>query len=737
MNSVGQPFAERRATRIVILGGGPAGLYCGLLLKKANPGLQVDIFERNAANVTYGWGVVFSDRTLASFQRADYKTYTQITEQFVIWDSIDVRYRGETIRCGGHVIAAIERRRLLNILQERCAELGVGLHFGVDVSSLADLPMSDLVIAADGVNSFVRREHEELFKPQIEPGKAKYIWLGADKVLDAFNFIFHDTKHGLFQVHAYPFSGTSSTFIVECEEETWQRAGLDSAGEAASLAFCAGLLKDDLNGATLLSNNSRWINFPTLKTRRWHGEIDGHRVALMGDAAHTAHFSIGAGTKLAMEDAIALATALEQYGDIEHALDEYELERKPVVDTFQRAAQESRTYFETLKRYLVLPPMQFAFQLLTRSGRITYDDLHFRDVRFGDRVDSWFALSSRVSADGVRSSEGDLAAPQYAPPPMFAPLQLRGVTLHNRVVFPVMPGALDSGDSDSFLQQQINVIAQGGYGLALTPICAVSPEGRITTDDTGLYDRERRAMWAVFVRDVHGKSAAKVCVQLGHAGRRGATEPRSQGLDRLLREGGWELLSASAFPYTRKSRVPKEISRREMDALRDYFVQSAVAAHEAGFDMLQLNFAQGYLLASFLSPLTNCRRDEYGGSLEARARFPLEVFDAVRAVWPASKPLSVALSATDYVEGGSTVEDAVVVAGWLKERGCDLINVLAGQTTPAGEAPFGRGFLTPLSDRVRNEAGIKTMVGGYLTNSNDMNTILAAGRGDLCVVSPR
>ncbi|MDQ3928633.1 MAG: FAD-dependent monooxygenase, partial [Chloroflexota bacterium] len=375
---------------ITVLGGGPAGLYFALLAKKADPPCDITVIERNPANVTYGWGVVFSDRTLASFQRADYKTYERITENFVIWDAIDVRYRGETIRCGGHVIAAISRRLLLNILQERCAELGVNMVFGREVHDLEELGSSyDLLVAADGIHSLARKQYEAEFKPSIDMGRARYIWLGADKVLNAFTFIFHETEHGLFQVHAYPYSGTSSTFIVECAENTWQRAGLDDATEEESLAFCRRLLNNDLDGARLLSNNSKWISFPTLKTKNWHTQIRNPKsqvrnLVLMGDAAHTAHFSIGSGTKLAMEDAIALANALEQHSDIEKALNEYELERKPVVETFQRAAHESQTYFETLKRYLVLDPVPFAFQLLTRSGRITYDDLHFRDARFGD-----------------------------------------------------------------------------------------------------------------------------------------------------------------------------------------------------------------------------------------------------------------------------------------------------------------------------------------------------------------
>jgi anthraniloyl-CoA monooxygenase len=760
--------------KIAIVGAGPAGLYCGLLLKKADPALAITIFERNPPDVTYGWGVVFSDRTLASFQRADYKTYTEVTEQFVIWDAIDVRYRGETIRCGGHVIAAIERRRLLNILQRRCAELGVELRFGAEISSLDDLPESDLVIAADGVNSVIRRAHEDLFVPSIELGKAKYIWLGADKVLDAFNFIFHETDYGLFQVHAYPFSGSTSTFIVECEEETWLRAGLDNADENASLAFCQRLLREDLDGASLLSNNSKWISFPTLKTRNWHADVRGqgsaglriadcglqidpasivHRpssfvgqkVVLLGDAAHTAHFSIGAGTKLAMEDAIALATALEQHSDLEKALNEYELERKPVVETFQRAAHESRTYFETIKRYLGLPPMQFAFQLLTRSGRITYDDLHFRDVRFGDGVDSWFAGQSdsmvRASQAGTGAHSGGRvvtgsSSRHFAPPPLFLPIALRKLVLPSRAVWAMPVTIADDLDGLPGVNLTGGALPESlhEYGLILTDLVAISAGARITPHDCGLYTEAHKAAWKSIVEELHRRSRAMVGTQLGHAGRRGATEPRFWGLDRPLRQGAWPLVSASALSYTAKSRPPTAIDRAGMDHVRNSFVASARIAEQAGFDLLQLHFAQGYLLASFLSPLTNLREDEYGGSLESRALFPLELVDAVREVWPPHKPISVALTADDYAKGGATVEDAIHFACLLKEHGCDLISVHAGQTTPDAEPPYGKGFLTPLSDRIRNEAHIFTMVGGYLSNSNEVNTILAAGRADLCII---
>jgi anthraniloyl-CoA monooxygenase len=696
--------------KIGILGGGPAGLYSGLLIKKANPAHEITILERNPADMTYGWGVVFSDRTLASFQRADYKTYEQITSRFVIWDAIDVHYRGETIRCGGHVIASIARKELLRILQARCLELGVTITFNREIQSLAELDAYDLLIAADGINSLARKTYAEQFGHSIEFGKARYIWLGARKLLDAFTFIFCENEHGLFQVHAYPFSGDTSTFIVECAEDVWLRAGLDQVDEARSLAYCQQLLDPYLRGAALLSNNSKWISFPTLRTRHWQHQ----NIVLLGDAAHTAHFSIGSGTKLAMEDAIALASSLEQHADLTTALNEYELERKPVVEVFQRAAQESQVYFETLKRYLNLAPMQFAFQLLTRSGRISYDDLRLRDARFGDNVDRWFA-SSALPAGAPRTR------PLFAPPPLFAPFKLRELTLPNRIVAP------------SRAQEATSI---HDPGLLITEIVAVSPEGRITPEDHCLYSPEHLAHWQQYVEQARAQSTARIAIQLGHAGRRGSTRPRTNALDQPLRLGNWPLLSASPIPYTPYSQVPRAMDEVDMQRVLQAFVQAARMADEAGFDLLQLHVAQGYLLASFLSPLTNQRADAFGGDLPGRMRYPLEIFDAVRAVWPERKPLAVALPASDGVKGGLTIDDAIYFARELKTHGCDLLTVQTGQTTPESEVPYGHGYLTALSDRLRNESGLPTMLGGYLTTSNEINTILAAGRGDLCIVTP-
>jgi anthraniloyl-CoA monooxygenase len=714
--------------KIVILGAGPAGLYSGLLIKKADPLHDITIIERNPADVTYGWGVVFSDRTLASFQLADYKTYEQIASQFVIWDAIDVTYRDETIRCGGHIIASIARKLLLNILQRRCAELGITLLFNHELQSLADIGDYDLLIAADGINSLVRRTYAGHFKPGIVQGTARYIWLGAEKALDTFTFIFRENEHGLFEVHAYPFNGTTSTFIIECEEQTWLKSGLEGASEAESMAYCERLLARDLDGARLLSNNSRWISFATLKTQNWHYG----RIVLLGDAAHTAHFSIGSGTKLAMEDAIALASALEQHSDLETALNAYELERKPVIELFQRASRQSQYYFETASRYLRLDPMQFTFNLLTRSGRITYNDLKLRDARFGDAVDRRFSRQDSSIPVMV-----PWQPPMIAPPPMFTPLSMRATTLPNRVALvPRVQCAARDGLPDSDYPSRLIRCANAGAGLIIVGPVAVSAEGRITPECPGMYSEEHLRFWAETVQTIHTHSSARIGIVLNHAGRRGATQPRAQGMDLALHNEGWPLLSASPLPYTPRSQVPREMQRADMEHVRDNFIRAARMAQQAGFDLLQLHFAHGYLLASFLSPLTNRRGDEYGGDFENRARFPVEVFDAVRKIWPQEKPLSVVISASDCVRGGATVEDAIALARILRSRGCDIVSVQAGQTTPEGVPKYGRGFLTPYSDRVRNEAGIATIVGGYLTTSDEVNTILAGGRADLCIMEP-
>jgi len=713
--------------RIVVVGAGPAGLYFALLAKKAQPSHRITVVERNPPDATYGWGVVFSEETLGALRDADRQTFDEITDTFAKWTAIDVRYRGETVRSRGHAFSAIARKRLLEILQGRCAELGVELSFEREVADLTKLGRADLVVGADGVNSLVRRTHEEVFKPTLDVHRTKFAWFGADLVFKAFTFIFRETEHGLFQVHGYPVDAGTSTFIVECPEPVWRRAGLDVASEEDSLAFCQKLFAQDLQGHSLLSNRSIWLSFITVRCETWHHG----NVVLVGDAAHTAHFTIGSGTKLAMEDAISLAESLERReGHMEAALTDYEMERQPVVERFQQAASESAAYFEGVSRYRGFEPVQFAFNLLTRSGRITHLELQRRDPELVARVDGSFTANARGMASGRA------AHALVAPPPMFSPLALKGVTAPNRVALsrPSADVAVDGVPGADHAEHLVRAMGTGA-GLVLTELVAVSPDGRITPGSAGLWREEHGEAWAGIVEKARMDGQSILALRLGHAGRRGATRPRREGVDRPLREGGWPLMSASAIPYAPRGQVPKQIDRADMDSVRERFVRSARMAALAGFDLLELSFAQGYLLASFLSPLSNRRTDEYGGSRENRLRFPSEVLDSVRAVWPEERPLAVSLSVTDWARGGLDVDDGVGVAKRMKEGGCDLIQVQAGQTTMWASPAYGRMFLAAYSDRVRNEVGVPTLVGGNITTRDEINTLLAAGRADLCVLT--
>jgi anthraniloyl-CoA monooxygenase len=707
-----------------VLGGGPGGLYASLLLKQTHPAWSITLFERNPANATYGWGVVFSDQTLSALRTADLKTYTEITDSFVVWNAIDVHIKDQLVRCDGHVFAGVARRHLLDILQRRCAELGVELRFQVEVDDPAELACADMLIAADGVNSKIRGRYAQTFKPSLTMGETRFIWFGTDMLLEAFTFIFRENEHGLFTVHAYPFDGTTGTFIVECAEETWRRAGLHEADEAASLAYCEALFADHLRGHRLLSNYSRWLQFATVKNRRWYHE----NIVLLGDAAHTAHFSVGSGTKLAMEDAIALADAFKQRTTLEAALKQFEQARKPRVEALQQAAAESQRYFEHVKRYQHFAPLQFTFHLLTRSGRITYDNLSQRDPVFVSAVDRWF---------GAAGAGPSGPAALLAPPATFVPLTLRATTLPNRVVVaPTAPYTAEDGMPGAEHAARLVQPALGGAGLVLTEPVAVSAEGRITPGCAGMYRTEHVSAWARIVEAIHRQSPAKIALQLAHAGRRGATQPRRRGLDVPLRTGGWPLISASAVAYGPASQLPKAMDCDDIESVRDAFVRAARLADEAGFDMLQLNATHGYLLASFLSPLTNRRDDAYGGSLEQRMRFPLAVFDAVRANWPAAKPIAVALSATDWVKDGLVIADTIQVAHAFKQHGCDIVAVFAGQTTMHAQPTYDASAYAQYSDLIRNEAGVPTLATGYITTSGQSNTLLAGGRADLFLFNP-
>ncbi len=710
----------------MVVGGGPAGLYLAILMKKADPAHEVTVLERNRADDTFGFGVVFSDATLDHFREADPQTHAAITQAFAHWDDIEIHYQGQVLTSTGHGFAGLSRRRLLDILQTRAAGLGVTLRWQVEAGDPALWAAADLVVAADGANSWVRQRYARHFQPEIDWRRNRFVWLGTTFPFPAFTFIFKESEHGLFRVHAYRYDGQHSTFIVECTEDTWRRAGLDEVGEEDTVAFVSALFARELDGHPVLKNRSLWRGFPTIRNGRWHHD----NIVLVGDAAHTAHFSIGSGTKLAMEDAIALGGALGEHRDVGRALAAYEAERRPQVEALQRAAQTSLEWFEQTERYAGrLEPVQFAFSLLTRSLRVTHDNLRARDAKLVATLDGWFAeKAARQSGVAVA------AAPP--PPPMFTPFRLRELVLPNRVVVsPMCQYSAEDGTPGDWHLVHLGSRAVGGAGLVMTEMTAVSREGRISPGCTGMYRPEHVTAWKRIVDFVHAASPAKIGLQLAHAGRKGSTRRLWEGGDEPLPEGNWPLISASPLPYFAHSQIPREMDRRDMDRVRDEFARAAAMAVEAGFDLLELHCAHGYLLASFISPLTNRRGDAYGGALANRLRFPLEVFDAVRAVWPAARPISVRLSATDWKEGGLEPADAVEVARALRAHGCDVVDVSAGQTVPDQAPRYGRLFQTPFSDRIRHEAGIPTMTVGAVASYADVNSILAAGRADLCVLA--
>ena len=624
---------------------------------------------------------------------------------------------------GGHGFAAISRQRLLAILRERCEEFGVAIHYREPAPGIEQLRGAfDLVVGADGVNSLTRAANEQVFRPRVDLRHARYIWLGTPLVFEAFKFFIAETDIGTVQAHAYPYSESMSTFIVELSEDTWRRSGqVDSAdrswkaGESdqAGIEFCAEVFKDDLQGAGLVGNNSRWIRFPTVRTDCWRDR----NVVIIGDAAHTAHFSIGSGTKLAMEDALALAACLHENRGVEAALAAYETERRPVVESAQRAAQASLEWFESIGQYTRQEPLQFAFNLLTRSRRVTYSNLEVRDPEFVQRVEKWF------SPDHTST------------PPMFVPIHLRDVGLTNRVIVSAMDMySAEDGLIGDFHLVHLGSKALGGAAMVMTEMVCVSREGRISPGCAGMYRPEHEAAFKRLVDFVHRDTAAKVGIQLGHSGRKGSTRLMWEGMDEPLESGNWDLVAPSPLPYMPGSQVPREMTRADMDLIRDQFVAATRMAAHAGFDLLELHCAHGYLLASFISPLTNRRTDDYGGSLEGRLRYPLEVFDAIRAEWPAGRPMSVRLSATDWYEGGLTAEESVQVARVFAAHGVDAIDVSTGQTVAEEQPAFGRSYQTPFSDRIRNQTGVKTIAVGAISSYDDVNTIILAGRADMCAL---
>ena len=715
--------------KIACVGGGPAGLYFAISMKLRDPAHEIEIFERNAPGVTFGWGVVFSDLTVDNITRNDPVSAEVITREFAHWDDIDVHFRGETITSGGHGFIGIGRKRLLEILQNRARELGVVLHFDAECDP-ADPKWRDydLVIASDGINSRFRDSQPEAFGTDVDVRGNRFVWLGTSKVFDAFTFAFEETEHGWIWAHAYRFAPDCSTFIVECSEQTWHEFGFDRMSQDEGIAACEKLFAKYLDGHRLQSNASHlvgsaaWLNFRRIKCERW----SSGNVILLGDAAHTAHFSIGSGTKLALEDAIKLADVLNRKGlSLEAALNEYQAERSLEVLKLQNSARNSTEWFETLERYTHFEPLQFAYSLLTRSQRISHENLRLRDREWLETVERWF---------WKRATEGQS---NKSAPPMFAPLKLREMEVENRVtVSPMAMYSAVEGTPNDFHFVHYGERAIGGAGLLFTEMTCVSPEGRISPGCTGMWNADHVTAWKRIVDFVHANSKAKICLQLGHSGGKGSTKLGWEGNDVPLDDGNWPVMAASDVPWSPANQVPAPMNRADMDKVRDEFVTAVRMGIEAGFDMIELHAAHGYLLSGFITPLQNKRTDDYGGSLENRLRYPLEVFAAMRAAWPSDRPMSVRISATDWAgEDGITPEEAVTIGEAFAREGADLIDVSAGQTWGGQQPVYGRMFQTPFSDRIRNEGKLATMAVGNIYEPDHANSILAAGRADLVALA--
>ncbi|WP_284983608.1 bifunctional salicylyl-CoA 5-hydroxylase/oxidoreductase [Arthrobacter sp. efr-133-TYG-118] len=713
--------------KIAIVGGGPGGLYFAALMKQLDPSHKITLWERNAASDTFGFGVVFSDETLGGIGNADPVVAEYMSRRFARWSDIDIHFGGETVTVGGQGFAAMSRKELLELLQRRCAELGVDLRFQTLAPPVEELEANyDLVLAADGINSQIRAKYADSFAPSLDLRPNKFMWLGTDQVFEAFKFFVKETEWGVMQIHGYPYSDEGSTFIVEMHEDVWRAAGFDETAadifppgvsDEKAISKIRSIFAEELDGYEVLSNNSKWINFTTVRNESWrHGNV-----VLLGDAAHTAHFSIGSGTKLAMEDSLALAACLHEHADVESALSAYETERRPVVASTQRAAQASLEWFERIAQYKGQDPTQFAFNLLTRSRRITQENLRLRDPEFADAVDRNFAESQGLTETA---------------PAMFQPFRIGGLELKNRIVVSPMDmySAVDGVPGD-FHKVHLGSKALGGAGLVMTEMVCVSKTGRITPGCTGLYTDTQRDSWKEIVDFVHARSTAKIGAQLGHSGRKGSTRLMWEGIDEPLASGNWQAVGPTALPYGPGNQTPVELDRAGMAAIKEEFVAAALRAEEAGFDLLEVHAAHGYLLSSFLSPVSNRRTDEYGGSLENRLRFPLEVFDAVRAAWPASKPVTVRISATDWIEGGNTSDDSLDIARAFVAHGAAGIDVSTGQVAKEEQPAFGRSYQTPFADRIRQEvaapAGVAVIAVGAISTYDDVNSVLLAGRADL------
>jgi anthraniloyl-CoA monooxygenase len=702
-------------------------------MKLRDPAHEITVFERNQPTDTFGWGVVFSDRTLDNLAQADPVIAQQITDEFIHWDDIETHFKGTVTRSTGHGFVGIGRLRLLNLLQARAESLGVEIAYGTEIESLDEFGDADLIVAADGINSKIRNRYADLFEPDIDLRRNKFVWLGTHRLFDAFTFLFEETEHGWIQVHAYRFDEDTSTFIVECTEETWRASGCEDMSTDETIAFCERTFAKYLDGHSLMSNARHmrgrdWITFPRVGNKRWHHD----NIVLLGDAAHTAHFSIGSGTKLGIEDAIDLSQALHENEDLESVLQAYEGRRRIDVLKLQSTARNSTEWFENVTRYASFEPPQFSYSLLTRSQRVSHENLRLRDRDWVEGYELWFA----------RRATGDAAAERV--PPMFTPFHLRELTLANRVVVsPMAMYSAEDGVAGDFHLVHLGARAMGGAGLVMTEMTAPSADGRITPGCAGMYDASHVDAWKRIVDFVHANSGARIGLQLGHSGPKGSTRVpwkgegggMGDGMDQPLAAGNWPLIGPSALPYLPQSQTPRAMTAEDMTRVQDDFVRATRMADDAGFDLIELHCAHGYLLSSFLTPLRNQRTDEYGGTIEHRLRFPLAVFDAMRAVWPDHKPMSVRISATDWVEGGVTDEEAVTIARAFHAAGVDIVDVSAGQTSPDAKPVYGRMFQTPLSDLIRNEGGVPTMAVGNIFEIDHVNSIIAAGRADLCCLA--
>ena len=711
--------------KVSVIGGGPGGLYFALLAKKAWPRWDITVYERNRPDDTFGFGVVFSDQTLDTFKAYDLVTYERIRRRFAYWGDVDVVYKGQVMRSGGNGFCGCSRVALLNILQDRGRELGVHMRFQREVDGLEEFADSDLIVVADGINSRIREKYKEHFQPSVDLRPNKFTWLGSTKPLDAFKYFFRETPQGVLLAHCYQYEADRSTWVIEMNEDTWRNFGFDKLSETEMLPVLERVFAEELDGHPLIANRSLWRNFPNITNKTW---VRGNAV-LVGDAKATAHFSIGSGTKLAMEDAIALFEAFREHSDVRKALAVYDTARREEVEKTQHAANVSLAWFEHMKRYWGMEPVQFAFGVMSRSKQITWENLELRDPRFIEEIHRWFA--QKVKAQGFDID------PANPPVPMFTPFRLRDMVVENRVVVSPMDqySAVDGVPGDWHFVH-LGSRAVGGAGLVYVEMTCPSPEARISPGDTGLWNETQRDAFKRIVDFCHANSRAKMCMQLGHSGRKGSTQLGWERMDHPLESGNWPLVSASPIPYYESiSQVPREMTRADMDKVLSDFKKSTLFADQAGFDMLELHMAHGYLLASFISPLTNRRKDEYGGSIENRMRFPLQVLSACRNAWPEGKPISVRISATDWAPGGLTGEDLMALTRMLKEAGCDMIDCSTGQTVPHQKPVYGRMYQAPFSDWVRNEVGIATMTVGAVTTPDQVNTLLAAGKADLVALA--